>query len=181
MEKLTNTPLKVSKLIAIIVLLIFSNNLYSQVNFSIDTVIVSRNSKIEDIEITDTNNVNDNKISDEFEVEIYCGEIIGDRKGIEIIDTTQIGCRSGYAEYHIIFDNVDSLKMVSVELAFIVSRLPNRLIIKPSDKEFRYYDNVLTPKFQKYKFWKEKNDSRRLLSKNVSFYVHYKICGNVSN
>lgn len=108
-----------------------------------------------------SNYYDSNTIYDPIFGRFICGKIKGDslreNYKIIIIDTTIVDSLRGHAQYLIYFEDIRSfdLEIDSVKLEIILLKNNEVLeIIRPGDKEFKYYDSLLTPEIKKFVCWK---------------------------
>ncbi len=113
-----------------------------------------------------------------------CGKIKGDslreNYKIIIVDTTIVDSLRGHAKYLIYFKDIRSfdLEIDSVKLEIILLKNNEVLeIIKPEDKEFKYYDSLLTPEIKKFVCWKLEGYENYQYFKYSYYFIPFEING----
>ena len=121
-----------------------------------------------------------NAINDPIFGQFMCGKIKGgdseNNDKIIVIDTFISDTIRGYAFFKICFNSIDNLGMFidSAELDLIL--LENKRITS-DNKEYKYYDRILTIEIKKFVCWKLEGDEKYPYFKNNIIGVPFEIYG----
>jgi hypothetical protein len=116
--------------------------------------------------------------NDVFFAEITCYLIQNhDTNGkIIVIDSTLKDSIIGIAIFWILFDNIDSLNIDSIELNAIIRRNPTYIQIRKENAEFEFYDKRLTSIVEEQlKCWYLYRYDNSLYSINKMINIHFAI------